>query len=611
MIKSMKITKFLKIISVTAVIICASLYSCTNINYRDFGVNDVGNIVGFLLMGTKGEEIKEIKETDEYNDNTENAITGDLTNPVNYIDPENSENSQTPNENTDITEITQTPTVPPEPAETEPPTPSETTELTESIAETTTAAPEFVRLGDVFRDAPSKFESLGFPSSLQMTDTFKTNLKNLDSFLTKDFENNFFYVMTTEPKFFKPSNYGGGILSDTRLYRTQLIAKAYNVNLGVIAPPRDDIIPLIERKANAGEYTADIICAPLDIQARLIQKGLLVNLKKIPFVNLNAEYYNQSAAEAFSVNNNIYGVVSDVTFEPANIYAMFYNRSLIKKYNLESPADFYNNGEWTYDNMFSLVKSFTAAASDVNNPAETELYGIGFNKENNDIINGLFISSGNKYFTKRNYDFPYLSFSNDKTLKIIDALTHLFSPQSENGMLNYLYADDENQRNTFESGKVLFSIGKLDILPDITDIDFDWGILPVPTADGKITGLSFTSRDAMSISVLKSAQNSEMSGVMTEALAMLSYKYIRELYVQEQMLHSLRNVDSVNTLSEIIYGETFNQYSVFSTADEIYNATVGILKTTANRNGAFEDLYERNSTALNDFFRNAKYFERN
>ena len=609
-------TRLLIIIAVMLCMLCMGLYSCTNITYRDFGVNDVGNIVGFMIMGTKSDETNEsdenTAEADNLADNTEDIM--DFTESADSIAPENSAENTEPTEPPEtVAEIITTST----PEET-PPAPQTNNANNEDNADNReNTSPEFIRLSDVFPDVPERFNSFSFPTSLQVTDIFKQNMRNLDGFLTKDFDEALFYVLTTEPKYFTPSDFGGGTLSDARLYRTHLVRTTYNISkVGAMSISGETLAADIEQRINAGEYIADIVCVPLDIQSRLIQKGLLINLKKIPFLNLNAEYYNRSAAEAYAINNNVYGVVSDITFEPANIYTMFYNRSLVQQYNLPNPVEFYNNNAWTYDNMFSMVKSLTAAVSDLNNSAGTEVYGIGFNKENNDIINGLFMSSGNKFFAKRDYNYPYMNFNNEKSLKIITALTNLFAPQSESGMANYLYEGDENQRTAFESGNILFSIATLDILPDITDINFEWGILPPPTLNGEqLTNsnkqISFNSSDAMCISVLKGTQNTEISGVMTEAMAMMSHNYSKELYIQEQMLYNLRDVDSVNILNDILYNETYNHYSTFSTVDAIYNATIGTLKNAANRTGEFVDLYDRNRAALYEFFGTAKYFERN
>ncbi|MCL2773861.1 MAG: hypothetical protein FWD71_10975 [Oscillospiraceae bacterium] len=489
---------------------------------------------------------------------------------------------------------------------------SQATESVQSVAERV----EVLDPKTVFPDIPARFSTIPFLSTLQMTDTLKQNIKNLDSFATKDFGGNWFNILTTNAGLFTPS-YGGGALSDARYYRTAIVQKACGVQLAVTPYSKDLIADYIEQEINAGDYFADIICVPLDVQSALMQKGLLVDMKKIPFINLNADYYNQSAVQSFNVNSNIYGLVSDAAFDPSNIYAMFYNKSLIKQYNLNSPADLYNNGKWTYDGMFEISKSLAAAVANLNEPGvSNSSYSIGFNKDDSDIINGLFISSGNKYFTQPNGGSPALNFDNDTTQKLIDAMANIFAPSYSSGMSNYLDADENNQKSAFENGEVLFSIAKLDIMPDITNSNFDWGILPMPSFDGTNANtdgniLSFTDSGAMCISVLKGSKSTETSGIVTEALSMSSYKFLKEMYIRDQMLYTLRDVDSVKFLNDIVNGATFSQYNAFSTVDTIYNATVGVLKNAANKNGDFADLYASAKQNIDDFFQTSTIFAGN
>ena len=630
--KKLKIFTFKKskksagiIIFIIIIIICL-LYSCTNITYRDFGVNDIGNMASYLLVGTQNGDstdetvdLVDLPDTLDYTDNNisntdeaqeSNALASEET-PQTSVELNGNTNIFNISDISDTYDISETAV---------PDTTPEIPQITTQISQTTeNNIPKFVKVTTVFPGIPAKFSSIPFPETLEMTDRMKQNIRSLSkSVSSKDFGGTPLYVLTTNAALFTPLiTSSSDTVSDARNYRTSLVQTACNVKINSIEVPKDMLIEYIESRINAGEPVSDIICVPLDIQSALMQKGLLVNLKKIPFLNLNAEYYNQSAIESFTVNGNIYGLISDVTFNPSDIYTMFYNKSIVRKYNLNSPPELYSKNEWTYDNMFAMSKTLAASAANLDGEAESiESYGIGFNRENDDILNGLFISSGNKYFIKKNYGFPVLNFNNDTTVKIINMLANIFAPQSESEMSNYLDTNDENQTEAFKNGKILFSIAKLDILPDITNSNFDWGIMPLPSLVGSnnINNadniISFTDNNAMCTAVLKGTQNSEACGVITEALSISSYKYFRELYISDQMFYCLRDVDSVKMLTGIVNGVTFNQYNTLSNVSAIYNATVGVIKNSANKYGEFAVLYENNKNILNDFFINSSTFGR-
>lgn len=576
----------------------ANFYSCSNITIADFTPHDIGIIMNFLFFN----------DDDEYDSYMADATAADeyiaeIAEEINEAGYE-----QNAPRASDISERTE-PALPqpvPPPAEPAPNVIIEEPALTDDNA--ASPPPEMpaqesehpqVRTDAVFEDAPPIFRRTPFPENLIMTDTLKQAIRNLEPLASRNFRGETFYLMTTNPILFTPP-LGGGYLSDMRSYRTSLVQTACRIQIGAIPADTEteDLALSIERRINAGEYIADALVAPLEIQSRLAEKGLLLNLRRIPFINLRAEHYNQSAIEAATINGNVYSLISDALFDPNTIYAMFYNRDLIRRHNLTSPAELQRNNAWTYQSIFEIGRELSASAADFNGD-----YLLGFDKERSDIINGMFIGAGKTFFDIRPNDYPVLNFNNAQTRSFTDALAEIFL-QPE---LNFL--DSENQRETFMQSNVLFSVSTLDIIPAIAEIDFDWGILPMPTLDGGGVR-SFVSSNSLSLSVLRGTPNTELSGFITEALSVASHKILRETYISEQLMYTLRDVHSVRVLNDIINNVTYNQHSIYGTIGSIHDATVGVLKETANRRGDFEYLYENARDRLLEFFDTAPVFFR-
>ena len=577
----------------------AALWSCRNISAQDFGPDDIVNILEVVMskeallpqpdtQPAGPEETWEPSETEE----TEETETVSQT-----------ELPQTSSER--VTEPKSEPaaSAPPETAEPETAEPA-TEPATEKPAETTspyyeTGEATMINIRDIYPEAPEKFWNVAYPESVPMLESFKKSIKNLAGFSARNLKGSSFYIATTESKLFTPF-YGGGALSDARRYRTELVEAECNARIIILERPKETILQDVKNAMQADEFYADILCVPFDVQSRLIQSGFAMNLKKIPFLNLNKEYYNASATEAFTINGNIFGTVSDLTFDPSIIYAAFYNRSLVKKYDLTSPLAIYKDGAWNWDAMFSVSKELAAAAADLDG---ARLYSIGLDGDGDDVVNGLFMASGNKYFTKRDYSYPIMNFANDKTMKLVEALSAILSPPEESGMESFLEGGNAAQAKAFEGGNMLFSISRLEMLPDITDSKFDWGILPVPSTDTNYgSRFSFTGGEALCISVLRGARNTEACGIVTGALSAASHRHLGDIYVKDQMTFHLRDVDSVGILGEIIGSVSFNQYNAFMAMPEIYDATVGVIKDAANKKADFSERYEKGRTALNEFF---------
>ena len=394
-----------------------------------------------------------------------------------------------------------------------------------------------------FPEMPDTFKYVPFPDALTMNDPLKRTIRDLDHLLKKDYSGGNFFVATTNPELLTPGR-GGDTLNNARYYRTQLVETAYNIRLQSVLMDRENIYQTITNSVRAGEYISDIVCAPIDVQSLFIQSGLLINLRKMPFMNLNADYYNKSSVQANTVNGEIYGVVSDLLFEPNKIYAVFYNKNLLKTYGgMENLDELYENNKWTYDEMLGLCKTMAGNVD----TAANDLFTIGFSQENDDIVNGMYISA----------DFPPpvgIELAS-VTEKIQDTVSRIIN--NRDGISPLISNDDAPQKNAFSQGSMLFALLTLDMIPEITDTDFNWGILPMPAVSVNETHLypsvvSFTKGSSLCLSILRNVPNTEKCGIIAEALSLASHDYMREMYVSELMTYNLRDMTSVNMVDKIL-----------------------------------------------------------
>jgi hypothetical protein len=362
-----------------------------------------------------------------------------------------------------------------------------------------------------------------------------------------------------------------------RYYRTRLLQTACRVHIGAVHADNnaDNLVASIEREINAGNYIADILAVPLGVQARLAERGLLLNLRRIPFINLRAEHYNQSAINAATINGNLYSIVSDAVFEPGNIHAVFYNKELARRYNLPSPAQLHINGEWTYDNIFALGRGLNADINAIN----ASYYLLGFEPGRGDIINNLFIGAGGEFYKTCENNFPLVTGNNN----LMRRLTDIFADITARPDLNFFEPEPDIQRGEFMRGNILFSVSTLDFIPAIAEIDFDWGLLPMPSVyGGDSPVISSVSRDSLGLSVLRGTPNTELSGFITEAISVASHQIFREAYIHEQFMYTLRDVYSARNLHDIVNANNahYNQYSIYGAITAFHGATMGVLTGT-------------------------------
>ncbi len=83
------------------------------------------------------------------------------------------------------------------------------------------------------------------------------------------------------------------------------------------------------------------------------QKGLLQPLEKIMPV-YDENYFSQTVTEFFSWKGRVYGV--NPYSSPVNTYGVHFNQTYFDNLGMDTPLDYYNRGEWTFDTFLKLTK---------------------------------------------------------------------------------------------------------------------------------------------------------------------------------------------------------------------------------------------------------------
>ena len=90
------------------------------------------------------------------------------------------------------------------------------------------------------------------------------------------------------------------------------------------------------------------------------QKGFLLDLKTIPYIDLAHPSWNQYATQQLNISNKVYFTVSDFLISDKNRYfVMHYNREMAREAGKGYLEDMVDNNTWTYDEFNALVSEFS------------------------------------------------------------------------------------------------------------------------------------------------------------------------------------------------------------------------------------------------------------
>lgn len=564
------------------------LFSCRNISPDDLQKDDLKQIMDFLFED-KNKTEPYIELTYE---NTENSSeTTEAANLIPLAAETNTTQGKNDGDYTSSSEETELPA----------------RETEEATAETLKPDKRVIK---EYPDIPDQFSYIPLPVSLSFTDNIKNMISNLNGLAKRDFNTQRVYIATSKPELLTP-NLQNNKSGDAKYYRNKLIEQKYNINLNslYIKNEEDSIYPDISKSIDSGEYFSDILCLPMNETLKLLYSGRLYNLRKTPFINFNAPYYNQSLISDSQIKNSLYMLSSDFTFDPNELYVLYLNRDLCKEKLADLKIDDYiETDEWTLDILLTMFKIFNdninIPSSEDEEPPE-DFFAADFNDDN--ILRSFFTSGGIKYFSRAE-NYPALNFNTPEDYNIIENLKSLLQ-----GYLTAFPSEEEpSPVEKFTSGNALFLISTLEHINSFTALPFEWTLLPFPKSDSNNNYAGYPSQDSLVISIPGSVSNTELCGIMIEALSISSYNLLNEEYVNEKMIYNLRDIESVKTLKEITplnkinYTNTFPlNLPSFGGSENIYNPTAGYIKNIITEEidySSFSDGSVNSQSLLEGFF---------
>jgi hypothetical protein len=75
-------------------------------------------------------------------------------------------------------------------------------------------------------------------------------------------------------------------------------------------------------------------------------------------------------------------------------------------------------------------------------------------------------------------------------------------------------------------------------------------------------------------------------------------------------MYTLRDVESVRVLNDILNNVTYNQYNIYGAIDAVYSATAGALNYGVHGNEDFDGRYENGRLSLYDFLYSSPAFNK-
>ncbi len=316
----------------------------------------------------------------------------------------------------------------------------------------------------------------------------------------------------------------------------------------------DDLYQLLMLSIpDENRYQEDMLWTAYIIKPYVAQ-GLLYNFDELPYVDYTADWWNKEQMDVLRLGKRTCLGVSD--FSITHPAAIVFNKDIVEDNNLESPYDLVYSGKWTLDKFIEL------AASVINDVNGDGLYGdedvAGLLIGDQTQLTSFFPGCG-QFITQKNENGRVeLALNTEKTLSLYDTLSTI----AETAGLSY-YVDVDKQQAQYEKGNYLFMPGFASTMEDMTNTEFDVGIVPFPKYNEEQKEyMSLAWGGMMGVSGI--IRNPEMVGAVLELLSWESKNQVVPTYydvlLKTRYAHDPETRDMMDILFDSIVYEVVAAY---------------------------------------------------
>ncbi|MHB1152334.1 MAG: hypothetical protein ACYCWE_12825 [Eubacteriales bacterium] len=434
-------------------------------------------------------------------------------------------------------------------------------------------------------------------------DNQKAAKKYLDALTSRDLKGVGMVISTTDNSLFTPDNDGTPAVT-ARLLRNRAVETKYNtIIMTNVCASIDVMLSEAKQSLNSGMYYADLLAVPSLNLGAFKAQNLLFNLNSLPFTDYTAPYYNFDAMRQMSGGYSIYGAAGELTENMEDMYLMFFNKTILEKYDIENPYLLVEDGKWTWDKMREMIITVN---DNINSNGDTPITGHAAQTDTDTYIDIMFASTGQHYMTAGVGIIPTVSFNTTNTNKLIETARNLLFKDG-----TYLDADDNDNTamTSFYNGSLLFYVNRLFASSWFINMKDSWGILPIPKlnmAQGNY--YTYFDKSIPVMAVLASGVGVEKIGLLMQALNAASYKYINDTYYTHLSNNVFRDNGSINMLDYVRRYPRYDfAYMFGSDYSYIPDGTYNLLRKSIKKGTALEPAYSSYLPLINKQM--AKAFE--
>ena len=278
------------------------------------------------------------------------------------------------------------------------------------------------------------------------------------------------------------------IIKDAVYKRNTNMQVKYNFKITPIYREYTDTLgQLITRDVSAGLRSYDAAFLTMNQTSTIVSSNVLMDLNKVPNINLDKYYWDQSVRKQLSFGDKLFYDVSDISVSSMDqTYLLLYNKKLIEEYNVEPLYPLVFSGKWTLDKFNSIIKDKSHNLTGGDKLGTKDFWGFSADDE---MYYALFCGSGERLTVKDANNMPVLVTPTERMSKAIEIIGEIMKQNNSTYNANLFYKDEPDWETNwpsipvFREDRALFFGNYISTMSGFRNMQSDFGVLPVPKLD--------------------------------------------------------------------------------------------------------------------------------
>lgn len=299
------------------------------------------------------------------------------------------------------------------------------------------------------------------------------------------------------------------------------------------------------------------------------QQKMLLDTAALSAIRTDMPWWNGNAIRDMAIGPREYMMIGDINLMfYESYYAIFFNKTVAEKFQIPDPYATVDEDKWTYDVYYSTAQ---AASTDVNGDgewtADADTYGVAMHSN---AGQSMILALGQSPLSRDADGYPVYDGLSEAFIDAYWKVMTLYTDKHttvKSGTAGVEKVDGGYQ-GVFKTDRALYMMEVLGTLPELRDMESEFGIVVLPKADEGAEYVSPVYHGAIGLCVPVTVSDADRTGVVLENLAAESNRTVRGVYYDVVLGSKLvRDEASVASLDTILDSGRFEIGYVYNWGD--------------------------------------------